>query len=381
MFEKLKVKKAAKRRDHQLSAEEELLLLQCGSDELIRHYIHKYSFREESEGFMLDNSSNAVLRSYFNRYAVSPEREYRVLEKDDGLPVYYIERHGLQEKGRKALLLSGNEWLCDYYVETGHHFRGDDETLFIENASNKLIESYIKKYDLSLPNLQTLCKKNAKWLLVYAKTQKLPEEFEVDFIRAASDEEFAEYIKENSLSLEACLILLEPENKEKLRRYISKHSLVSDYPLDDPTAEEKLFQSKDMDLIREYIKFHGSEISEAGELELFELDDKELIKHHIDLNGLYDFSETILMEPGNEEIFKYYAEKCYFSENNQLELLRRGNKELIATYIEHNSLCLEAEKLLMLTRDKELIKNYHKKWQLNDSSWKLLLETFLIDNI
>ncbi len=381
MFEKIKVRKAARRRDHQLSAEEELLLLQCGSDELIRHYIHKYNFKEDAESFMLDNSSNNVLRSYFNRYAVAAELEYKVLQNSDGLPVYYIERHGLQEEGKKALLLSGNEWLCDYYVETGHNFRGDAEKLFVDTASGKQIETYIKKYELSLSNLQTLCKKNAKWLLVYARSQKLPEEFEIDFLNTASDEEFEEYIKENSLSLEACLILLEPENREKLRKYISKHSLVPDYPLDDPTAEEKLFQSKDMDLIRDYLKFHGDEISEAGELELFELDDKELIKHHIDVNGLYDFSETILMEPGNEEIFKYYAEKCYFSENNQLELLRRGNKELIAAYIEHNSLCLEAEKLLMLTRDKELIKNYHKKWQLNDSSWKLLLETFLIDNI
>ncbi len=380
MFEKLKVKKAAKRRDHQLSAEDEIILLKCGNDKLIRHYIRKYSFREEVEERLLELCSNSVIRSYLKIYHLSEDAECNILSNDVWAS-YYMKYFCLCPKGQEKILKEKNSLLCEVYVKNKYPFAEELVKLFIKTAKDELIYEYLKYNSLSEESLKILYEKGAKWLLVYAKNNKLPEEFEIDFLNTASDEEFAEYVKENSLSLDSCLILLEPENKEKLRKYISMHSLVSYYPLDDTSAEEKLFKSKDMDLIKDYIKFHGDEISEIGELELLDLDDKELIKRHIDLNGLYDFSETILMEPGNEEIFKYYAEKCYFSENSQLELLRGGNKELISTYIEHNSLCLEAEKLLMLTRDKELIKNYHKKWQLNDSSWKLLLETFLIDNI
>ena len=379
MFEKLKVRKAAKRRDHQLSPEDELLLLKSCGDDIIRHYVHKYSFGDDAEEFMLDNSSNAVLKSYFKRYPVAPELEYKVLEK--GLNTSYIDQHGLNEDAQRALILSGNEWLCDYYVKTAHSFDGDVETLFVETASDELMEKYLKYNDLSEEVLKILVNKDAKWLLVYAKNNKLPEKFETAFVHAASDEEFDAYIEDYSFNLEACLMLLEDENREKLRRYIAKHSLVSDYPMDDSTAEEKLFQSEDKALISEYINFHTGEISENGEMELLFSDNDELVKSFIDKAGrFFSSTEEELIQSNKDEIFNYYVERYKFSEENEALLVRSGKKERIEAYIQKYALCPMAENLLILGGNKELIKDYHKKWELRDSSWKVLLENFFLEN-
>ena len=380
MFEKIKVRKAAKRRDHQLSAEEEMLLLRCGSNKLIHHYIRKYSFRDEVENHLLELCSDSVIRSYLRMHKLGEEAECKLLD-NDVWAAYYIKHHDLAPKGQEQILKQGNSFLCEVYVKNASSFAEELGELFVKTASDELIEEYLKYNALSEEALKTLVKRDAKWLLVYAKNNKLPEEFEASFVQAASDEEFTAYIEDYSFCLDTCLLLLEAENKVKLRKYISKHSLVPDYPLDDPTAEEKLFQSKDKELIREYINLHADEISENGEMELLFSDNDELLKCFIDKAGRFFFStEEELIQSNKDEIFNYYVERYKFSEENEALLVRSGKKERIEAYIQKYALCPMAENLLILGGDKELIKSYHKKWELRDSSWKVLLETFFLEN-
>ena len=370
-FEKIRVKKDAKRRDHQLSASDERLLLKCGSDNLIRFYIHKFSFREEVEKEIFKLCSQSVTRSYISRYPFGDDLECKVLD-DERWSGFYIKAHGLKTKAQRELLKKENSPLCRFFIEQGWKFAEELEAEFLQSAPEDLIELYFDKHSPSPEAFRILIRKNPKYLIKYAKNARIPEEFEADFINTASDEEFSAYIEGNIFHLEGCLVLLEGKNRERLRKYISNHSL---------TAEEKLFQLGDEELIGEYIYSHFDEISENGELELFASKNVSLIKRYIDLSsGCFDSVEEEILKGDNDEIFEYYTERCNISEENQLVLVRSGKKERIEAYIQNNQLCPEAENLFILSAEKEDIKTYHKKWGLRDSSWKALLERFFMDN-
>lgn len=378
ILEKIRIKRKARQRKERLSEQEELIFLGCASDRLIEKYIHNFSFSNVTENKILELCSNEVVAYYLHRHSVNAELECKILD-DEYLASIYLHQHSFGSVAQRKILKPQYAKLLALFVEEGYSFFDEEETFFARVAADELIEKYLQISSVLPKTLQILAERDPKWLVFYAKRYDLPREMGTDFIKAASIESFDDYIHDHSFSAEACLYLIESGDEERIKKYITRHYLTDDES-DDARAEVKFFQTASDDMLGYYLEHNAGDLSEEAEKILLLSGKEKLIEAYFDKNTLYFDNEEILINGNNDEAFKYYIGKYALREEHESMLVQSQNKMRMFWYLGKYRFSPYAEELFILSGDRGIIKGYHQKWRFHDSSWKVLLEKFFLEN-
>lgn len=406
-IKKLIVKAKARQRKTRLSVEEAKILLGCGSDELVRHYMQMQSFSEGAHLALLDRSDNLIACYTYSR-RLSEEAERKLLtEKSKDLAKHYIRHNQPCVSLQKELLSRGDNDLLAEFVENYEFADEDVETAFITQAPDELVLEYVKRHELCDAAFKALIEtRSSKLCKEYACEFYLGDDAEVLFLKKATDDEIWEYIDASEgLSPSGEMYLLKSGKKLGLVKKYIQHWRLGGYPdCDENPAEMELLKLNNKDLLMDYVGWH--EPCEDFVRELIKNGDNDVALKLVSTHDLSLDAEELLFGRG-ERFVECYFEHCAFGskaekklvltcpdgmianyicqhglgDEAQEDLIRKGDVELIEFFIDLYNLCPSAQVRLVKTLNKDLIAYYDKKRDFDDKVWKVIAQTFFLNNL
>ncbi|MBO7556658.1 MAG: hypothetical protein J6T72_04610 [Alphaproteobacteria bacterium] len=405
-IKKLIVKAKARKRRTRLSVEESEILLECGSDELVRHYMKMQSFPEGAHLALLNRSDN-LIACYTSSRSLSEEAERKLFaEKSKDLAKHYIHYNRLCLPVQRELLKAGNEELLEKFVSTYAFDEDDLELEFVKTASDNLVLTYVQKHELCDEAFKALIEtRSSKLCKEYACEFYLGDDEEVLFLKKATDDEIWEYIDASEgLSPSGEMYLLKSGKVGLIKKYIQHWRLGGYSDCDENPQEMELLKLNNKDLLMDYVGWH--EPCEDFVCELIKNGDADVALKLVSTQDLSLDAEELLFERG-ERFVECYFEHCSFGskaekklvltcpdgmianyicqhglgDEAQEDLIRKGDVEIIEFFIDLYNLCPNAQVLLVKTLNKDLIAYYDKKRDFDDKVWKVIAQTFFLNNL
>lgn len=406
-FKKIRVTAKAKSGE-KLSPEDAKILLECGSDKVVRYYLRMHSLPESAHLALLERS-NELIAQYtgYPTPNLSEEAERLLFAtKSKKLVRHYLNYNKPYKPMQKELLNRGDEDLLKEFVKNYAFDDEEDEITFVTQASDELVHMYVQKHELSDRAFKAMLETRSSAICTeYACEFYLADDNELLFLEKASDDEIWEYIDESEgLSPSGEMFLLNSGKVGLIKKYIQHWRLGGYSDCDENPQEMELLKLGNKDLLMTYVSLH--EPCEDFVCELIKSGDKDVVMKLVSTHDLSYDAEELLFERGEKFVECYFehsalgskAEKklvltcpngmvvnyiCHhgLGDEAQEDLVRKGDVEIIEFFIDLYNLCPNAQVLLVKTLNKDLIAYYDKKRDFDDKVWKVIAQTFFLNNL
>ena len=394
------------RKGKKLSSEEVRIIFRCGSDNLICYYLRFHSLPEEVHLELL-SKSDALIKTYICYRTLSAEAELELFKRSKELAKYYMNKHQLTLAVQKELLKPENQDLLAEFVK--HHAFDDDDLVikFIQEAPDVIVIDYVKEHELSEEAFEILLDRSVCLAEVYAENFWLEDNSVKLYLEKADADQIMSFVDDSiecGISQAGEIALVRTGNVEAIKKYIQHFHLGDcDEYLHRP-QEMALFELGNKELLLLYVSLHMP--CEKFIAELFKYGDRDVIMALVSAQTLSADEEDMLFDLGIEfvqayvehdslstapekkmamaypaEFVKAYVEKYELTNDAEEDLIRRGDVELIKFYIDRYALGFGAQKILVKTLNKELIAYYDKQQGFDDEVWKLIAQTFFLNNL
>ena len=395
-------------KNKQLSNKELEFLLAKGEDYVLNRYFMFNSLPGQLHLALLKRDES-VVKHYIRYRRLSQEAEMEIFTKPKfkGLVETYLQNHCPLVATQKELLKPENQSSLEEFIK---FYELDEELVieFVKTAPDYLVIEYFKEHEISFEAFSEMLKRSTLLAQAYADEYYLDEESEEKFLLEATPELMSAYVEQSlgyGLHPMGEIALLNFGNVELIKRYIQHFHLGDKDDADDNNPQEMLLlHMGNKELLLEYVSWHmpckqfviellqsgdeevamklvsSQKIPEEAE-ELLLARGREFVESYIAHNSLGNEAEKRLVKSYPAEVLKPYIESYWLSDEAEPELIRKGDVELIKFYIDNNKLCEEAQELLVKTLNKELIAYYDKRQGFADGVWKVIAQTFFLNNL
>ena len=407
VLKKLRIQLKAKR-NRALSTEEIEFLVANGDDFALDRYMMFNSLPGQLHLALLKRDES-VVKNYIRYHRLSQEAEMEIFTKPQfkGLLEAYLQNHCPLAAVQEELLKPENQSSLEEFIK---FYELDDDLVvdFIKTAPDYLVIEYFKEHEISFEAFSEMLKRSTLLAQAYADEYYLDQESEEKFLLEATPELMSAYVEQSlgyGLHPMGEIVLLNSGNVELIKKYIQHFHLGDEDDNIDYPQEMLLLHMGNKELLLDYVSWHMP--CKKFVIELLQSGDKDVAMKLVSSQIIPEEAEKYLLDRGKEfvecyiahsdfkdvevekklvktypaEVLKPYIEKFWLSDLAEAELVRKGDAELIKFYIENNKFCLDAQKLLVKTLNKELIAYYDKLQGFDDEAWKVIGQTFFLNNI